>query len=299
MEEQQIENGCLEWVPSEKDFDYSDIGSLSLNSLKDVDIVFPSFNQWNHKETKSACTIVNSTRALLALIQVRHKVKYSQEQIDKFMFDAVRYCVEKSNYTIGQGRYVPSAMKFVMKRWNENNPDKEVWYVLVPYTHEDFAEILKRGYPLVGSYRGSYEYNSDYKKDWVLDGEIYPNPVYWHCTDRAYAETAIVVNDSYAWSSFNVYKLKYPVKLIENKVWNPNFYLWFNNEETKDNSAEIKRLTEWKNKLDQSIELDQRFYTNTKQPNVLEREKFQNEMNIHANLLREKKKAVLEALSHL
>lgn len=298
-EETIIDNGCYEWVPADKDFSYEDIGSLSLSTLPEVKVSLPWFNQWNFKETKKACTIVNSTRALIWMIQVWYKETYTDEEVKSMIFESLNYCVQKWQYVIGSWWYVPTAMKYVCKWWNENNPNKQVSYVQIHYTSEDFAEILKRGYPLVGSYRGNTDYNLDYRKDCVLDWQTFPNPSYGHCTDWMFTDSSIVVNDSYIGTPYNTYKIKYPWELINNKVWNPNFYLWINNQEVKDNSEEIKRLTEYKSKLDKSIELDSWLYDNTKDPNTIERENFKNEMHLHAEILRKKRTKVIELLNSL
>lgn len=108
-------------------------------------------------------------------------------------------------------------------------------------TNPDFSKILKKGYPMTGSYKGNEAYNEDFRKDAVLDGASFPNPDYGHCTPWEFATNKIVDNDSYCGHFYNIYEVKQPGMLISNKVWNGNFYFF---APQHDNSAEIKRLTQ-------------------------------------------------------
>jgi len=145
MEELEIPNWCLDRQPNDTDWDYWDVEAINLNTLPPIKVNVAKFNQAASRKTAKACTIVNSVRSLLSLVEVWHWYQYD---IAKEVDSAIDYCVANWGYTIWSGWSVPAAVNCVTKRWNINHPSMKVNYIKMD-TYSDFYEILKRGYPMV------------------------------------------------------------------------------------------------------------------------------------------------------
>ena len=239
-EEKVIAPDIKNWVtsgdPLLTDFDYGALPSVNPDTLPDIKATMIEFNQGNLTLTEYACTIVNSVRCLLKTASSYYKyVPKAQDVID-----AVNYA-KTQWYVVGAGWSVPKGVDAARKRWNINHPTQQINSYNIQWTNSDFGKLLKKGYSMPGSYRGSDLYNNDYRSDAILEGASFPHPTYGHCTPWEYCDGKIVDNDSYAGHFYNIYEIKQPGPLIANNVWNPNFYFFapFN-----PNSSEIKRLTQ-------------------------------------------------------
>ena len=235
MNDEEIIHGVINGDPQLTDFSYEGINSVNPETLPDVKngIMLP-FNQWLKTLTTSACTINNAARNLLYVASVCYGYQPKEQDI----IDAVNYATTQW-YIPGQGWYVTKGVDVVRKRWNINHPNQQMTSYTVAWDNIDFPTLLLKGYPMTGSYQWGTSYNSDYRKDAILDGSSFPDVSYGHCTIRQ-KQDKLVVNDSYTWTKYNIYEIKNPGWVIQSGCWNKNFYFFapFNPQ-----SAEIKRLT--------------------------------------------------------
>lgn len=234
----------LDWVlpddaPSGNEFLYDAITSIDVNTLKDISSTKAlEFNQWKYTLTKSACTIVNSGRALLKVA----KWYWWYVPTIQDIFDMVYYAIKNMWYIVGEWWYWWKWVDACRKYWNEKHPDMQVSSYLINFndSNEDFVELGNKGYLMAGSYNGSVAYNNDFRSDAILNGKSFWHRVYWHRTTRERIKNEWHVNDSYAGNFYNIYRLMFPKEIIDNRVWSGSFYFF---APMNDNSAEIKRLT--------------------------------------------------------
>lgn len=230
--DENIIDWCTSGEPSDSDRDYADVAELNLDTLPEITVELAKFNQTSNLKTKKACTIVNSTRALLSLVHNRYGYEY---EVGAEIDSAIDYCVSNAWYVVGSWWSIPLAVNTVMKWWNFNHPDKKVNYIKMT-TWWDFYELLKRGYPLVWSYNGNKTYDID-KSDMTLDNITFWSLTYGHCT---ILHGDVTCDDSFNGVKGNIYSIKDLNWLIANKVWNGNFYMFTKVISSADT---IKKLT--------------------------------------------------------
>ena len=107
--------------------------------------IFPKWNQWKNKNTKSACTIVWAVNQLIRLFWI----DLDMEKTNKLYLSAVEYCVWKW-YVIWEGRWTPTACNNVCKWWNEIasrtfNKEK-VFRVRLYWNNDRIIEALNKGH---------------------------------------------------------------------------------------------------------------------------------------------------------
>ena len=272
-----------DWVlpddaPSGNEFLYEAIDSIDVNTLKDIsDTKSLEFDQGKYTLTKSACTIVNSGRALLKVVDAYYGYKPTNQDI----FDMVEYAVDNMWYVVGTWWYGYKGVDACRKYWNEKHPDMKVTSYLINYndSNEDFVKLGNKGYLMAGSYNGSTAYNNDFRSDAVLNGKSFWPRVYWHRTTRERIKNEWHVNDSYTGNFYNIYKLLFPKEIIANRVRSGSFYFF---APMNNNSAEIKRLTAQKKETNDAIT------ANSNSWHLEKDTKYQKELNTMNNTLRKK-----------
>lgn len=228
----KIPDGLIDDSLSWDEFLYEAISSIDVNTLKDISNTSTfKFNQWKYILTKSACTIVNSWRWLLKVVEAYYWYKPTNQDI----FDMVDYAVTMW-YTVGSWWFGYKWVDACRKYWNAKHPDMQVSSYLINYTDPDFQKLLDKWYALSWSYNGSTLYTKDYRDNAILEWKSFWPRTYGHWTNR---EKGIVCNDSYTGNFYNIYKILYPKEIIDNRVRGGNFYFF---APMNDNSAEIKRL---------------------------------------------------------
>lgn len=231
-----IKDGIISDDLSWMEFDYSSIDWVNPDTIPDVkNGKLLWFNQWKYTQTKQACTIVNSSRALL---KTANAVWWYSPTI-KDIFDIVTMAIGNMWYVVGKWWYVYKGVDATRTWWNDNHPDKKINSFLITYDDPDFQKIMDKWYSMVGSYKGNNAYWVDFRKDAILNGTDFKPSTYWHCTLREKYNNGEFVNDSYDGNWYNIYKLLFPKQLIDNGVWSNNHFFFI---PAVDNSDEIKRL---------------------------------------------------------
>lgn len=102
----------------------------------------PKGNQWNNKETESACTIVWAVNQIIRLFWI----DLTPEQTDKLYIEVVKYCTNHW-YVIGAWWYIPTACNVVCKWWNEiwcrTFGKEKVFWTRVDWNSSKVNEALK------------------------------------------------------------------------------------------------------------------------------------------------------------
>jgi len=139
----------------------------------------PQGNQWENKETKTACTIVWAVNQIIRLFWIDlNKAKTNQLYIE-----VIKYC-EKYWYVIGDWWGTPTACNIVCKRWNEIwykafNKEK-VFRLRLYWNNPKLIEALDKGH-LVW-YTKQVNFGMD-QVEWLIRRDKYPKMV-WHRLNR-------------------------------------------------------------------------------------------------------------------
>lgn len=250
MEEELIEWCIWDWA-KETDFifDEAELGNLPTLFEKD-DIIF-EYNQWSSVD----CTIYWAVWAVSDLTNY----EYTKEHIANLVetsFEPKRWRIRWN------GWFVENACHLIKDDWN-NNPElvakygKIAYYRVKKVNDEIIQWILDKKYTLVGNRSTASEFTSDYRTDWVLDGKDFWTKTNWHCIDIISYKWVRSEKNSYKGrktydgkKDCNIFELKHKLAEITN-YW-PNFYLFTLVKE--DNYEELKRLEEFKTKLNITIE---------------------------------------------
>lgn len=274
-----ISNGVLDDTVSGNEFEYSAIGSIDVEKLKDIsNATMLKFNQGSYTLTSQACTIVNSIRNLMKVANGY----YGYISRTQDVFDAVEYAKTMiPPYVVGYWWYVWLGVDAARKRWNNKYPEMKMVSYKIDKSDGDFAKLMFKGYPMTGSYNGSIEYNSDFRDNAVLDWAKFGKRAYGHCTIWRWMDNKVKVDDSYTGNFYNIYHIKQPKEIVDNNVRSNNFY-FFAPEVSKDNTAEIKRLTSFKAETQKAIEANSNAY------NITTEETYQKFLNTTNDTLRNK-----------
>lgn len=232
----KITDGVISDDLSWYEFDYSSIDWVNPDTIPDITkwtVLW--FNQGKYKDTKQACTIVNSSRALFKTANAVWWYTPTASDI----FDIVKLAVAEFLYVIWKWWFVYKGVDTARTRWNRKYPERKINSFLIGYDDPDFQKIMDNGYMMVGSYKGNTAYGDDFRKDAILDGSSFGTPTYWHCTLREKDKQLEFVNDSYFGNFYNKYLLRKPKELIDNAVWSNNFFFFI---PAVDNADEVKRL---------------------------------------------------------
>lgn len=104
------------------DFDYQDEYSFWADVVYNIPkvnhAIWPKINQWMNTKSKSACTIFWAWAQLIRLFWL----DLTREKANEIWLLIVDYCVKNWWYKVWEWWGTPTAVKYVIKRWNE------VWY---------------------------------------------------------------------------------------------------------------------------------------------------------------------------
>ncbi len=190
----------------------------------------------------SACTIVSSYTLICSY--------FNHQPSEKEMTELVNYCTTKG-YVIGEGWRTRLGVKYASKFWNARNPDKKVVYFATEYDEPTTKKALAKGYWLVRTFRGCREYVRDRNADGIVDSKHFRKKDWGHCIK----ELSGVLEDNYPNRKYNSYTLRYPLDLIEDKV----FYSWNYlilpelQEDQEEMSTKLKMMLQVLGKINQKI----------------------------------------------
>lgn len=208
------------------------------------------FNQSKLKETTSACTIVNAYREYC----YQTGNGFSQDEL----LDIIEYAKKNMWYT-WWGWYSSSWMNAVRKYFNKES------FVLVSYNDILLWEIYINNNSVGITYKWNSIWNSD-SDDWILDWLSFGETTYSHRTSTVFYEWLnIVVDDSYAWSKWNIYQIPNLIKLVKKWYIYPTFYLWI----PLNNTWRISELNKFKLSCENAIKWLQERKLFTKDSNYL------------------------------
>ena len=223
------------WLLPEKenprDFLLGDLW-LDVSKLPDIKGTLPLYNQYKSAKSRSACTIVNAFRQWCHICGVK--------PTDRDYADLINWCVKYCWYIIGQWRWTEEAMNAVLKRTRQMYPTILCHYAKVNWADGNVEILLDKWYSMWVSYGGNQAYNEDYQKDNILNGAVFWTPTYGHRTCLI-KKGNHKIDDSWYWTSFNIYSLAQFKALFQNSVYNPRIYVWI--KDSGINEAEVKRLT--------------------------------------------------------
>ena len=134
-----------DWVISDDlswmEFEYSAIDWINVDTIPDIkNAKVLWFNQWSYKQTTTACTIVNSTRALLA---TANWVWWYNATI-KDIFDAVTLAITDMAYIVWKWWFAFKWVDAARKWWNTTHPDMLINSLLIQHNDPDYEKIVKR-----------------------------------------------------------------------------------------------------------------------------------------------------------
>lgn len=143
----------------------------------------PHWNQWENKETKSACTIVWAVNQLIRLFWL----DLDKATTNKLYIEVVKYC-EKLWYSIGEWRSTPTACNAVCKFWNEiwfkTFWKEKVFRLRLYRSNERIVEALMKWH--IVWFTKNVNFWTD-QVEWLVrrDPKMYPKMV-WHRLNRAW-----------------------------------------------------------------------------------------------------------------
>ncbi len=220
----------VDWEISEKDY------LISSSELPDItqqdDIIF-EYNQGKYKQTKNSCTVVSSIWAVSDL--------FNYEFTDKEILE-IDSATYKKDRTKWKWRWLFKAVDHVRESWNAKFPNKEIVSYRLKIENNSLIEALNKWHTIVTTYAGTYAYNRDFRKDWVLNWTVFPasEVVYRHAVCIRKIDWRVFVKNSYKWSKYNIYELVDRRELIKNWVFSIHQYLFLPIKKIKKTKEEIK-----------------------------------------------------------
>ena len=263
--EPEIRDWAIEVGEKDTDFLIWDIGSIP--ELEQQDNVIYQYNQWKSLD----CTIYASFWAI------------SDLQNYEFTAQEIYEMVEKS-FTMWRirGRWwdTQKAVDCVRQYWNDNNPDNKVISVRTTIGSDDFKEVFEKWYTIVVTYKGNSAYNMDSWIDWVVDGTEFKPRTYWHATSLIKKDWHSI-KDSYkgrTWNRVdrNIYRLADIEWLVRDWTYYPACYYFVKENTLEKKKEEIKRLAEFRWRIEQNIKNNSELWHLTNDDNY---KKWLNETN--------------------
>jgi hypothetical protein len=254
--EPEIRDWAIEVGEKETDFLIWDIGNIP--ELEQQDNVIFEYNQWNSLD----CTIYSSFWAISDLQNYEFNSQEINEMVEK-SFEMWRI----------RGRWwqTQSWVDCARQYWNEKNPDNKVISVRTTIGSSDFLEAFEKWYTIVVTYKGNSVYNLDSRIDWVVDGTEFKPRTYWHATSLIKIDWHNI-KDSYkgrTWNRIdrNIYKLADIEWLVRDWTYYPACYYFVKEKQLEKNLEEIKRLSEFRWRIEQNIKnnSDMRHLTNSEE----------------------------------
>lgn len=217
----------------------------------------PQGNQWENKETKTACTIVWAVNQIIRLFWL----ELDKSKTNQLYIEVVKYCT-KYWYVIGDWWATPTACNVVCKRWNE------VWYktfnkekvfrLRLYWSNPKLIEALEKWH--IVWFTKNVNFASD-QVEWLVyhEASLYPKMV-WHRLNWAWvklikatwwadiskAERGAV--DNYHWAIGEFFAFKELKKYINNWIYAywyvimPESCMEDNIEKEKQRIARVKAI---------------------------------------------------------
>ena len=189
-----------------------------------------SYDQHADNRTRSACTLF----APLCVVSSMRNVKLTQSDL----MSCRDYATTKGSYKEWRGAYFSVWVDTVRNRWNERYPDKQVISYRVKHWTRESELCMSKGYGLVWWYRWNQKYNDD-RRDGILNGTLFGEATYWHCTTCRVVNWKRYVYDSI--KSVMIYEVENDRSKIE--WWYPNAYVFL----------PMTTMKIWQNHLEKSL----------------------------------------------
>lgn len=235
---EEITNGCLGIGEQQTDYLLCAWDIDTLPTLIKQDDKRYQYNQWAYSWSQVSCTIFAAAWMLSDL----KNYEFSEAQLKEM--DELSYTRWRIR---GEWWYVQSAVKCVADWWNDSELSKTMgkvaYYRIDKYNNEVIQWALDKLYTLDTNYQGNYNYNQDYKEDWILDGTEFGAATYGHSIWIISENWKRSVKDNYKGRKYNIYELAHPISEIS--CYGSFLYIYTNAMDLE----EIKRLNEIKTKL--------------------------------------------------
>lgn len=213
-----IEYGWLIYEVSENDYMLGADGlDIQIKERRGADDEVIEYNQLDLPNGRNACTIHASVGAVSDLMNFA----YSKERRQELWDSALALDASESAWW-----HFWKAVDHIRKEWNAKNPDNRLISGRMSYDSPEFWTALDRKHSLVGGYKGNADYNKD-SEDGNLEWTSFPKWTYGHCIRIRKKGDLIEVVDNYLGKKkYNRYTISDFAKLIENKVFFNEFYIF-------------------------------------------------------------------------
>lgn len=263
---EQDMNGCLGDGIQTTDYLLCNGFEDALPDLIQQDNIIYEYNQYKQQWSKKSCTVFSAIGAVSDLFNYQ------------FSLDEIKE-IDDISYTKGRFRdswwWVQAAVKLVADWWNEHKANKVAYY-RVDVTDENLIkEILSKGYTLMTSFNGNYNYIKDYDSDWILNWTSFWAATFWHAINVRNVKGKRSCKDSAAGTEHNIYELEHTLKEI--KCYSSNAYIYTKVGENK--LAEVKRLNEFRTLLLAVTDANSKLRHLTKDTNYQNKLHEMNELN--------------------
>ena len=188
--------------------------------------IWPCWNQWKNRETKSACTIVWAVNQIIRLFWLI----LSETQTNKLYVEVVKYCT-KYWYVIWSWRWTPTAVDCVRKRRNE------IWYKTFEKEKVFTKRLLRNNSEIIEALEKWhlvwFTKNLHFWEDqvyWLVYRDKYPTTT-WHRLNRKWIKFTKAtwwadvskaerwVQDNYHWQMWEQYAFQSLKKYINNWLY--------------------------------------------------------------------------------
>lgn len=272
MEYPQIILDWCYWV-GEKPTDYklTEWIADALPTLYQQDEKIYQYNQANQSWSKKSCTLFSPIWALSDL----WNIEISLDEIKEW---------DKESYNKGRREgewwWVLLGVEHILDCFNKaygKKLGKSAFYQIELKNDELVKKILSKRYTICSGYNGNATYNSDYNKDWVLNGTSFGKSTYGHATNVIWSinNNPARVKDNYYGRKYNIYDVEHSFSEIP---------CWFNygyviTKVKEDNFERLKELNEMNTLLVNMIENNSRMRHLTNDKSYKEELHKQNELN--------------------
>lgn len=214
---------------------------LMMGGLSELPVFkeFVWLDQRSHENAYMACTIVWRINQICRL--------YQQKPTQSMMLEYIDWATKEMNprYVIGKWWLTRFGANSARKKWNIDNPTKNVSFVTGIVWDEIFWEAYNKNYMIGLTYKWNAAYNQDFSKDWVLDWKDFKPDSYWHTNNaiqcRAVSWSVWIFDNYDSRLKFNKYSIKHMKELVDNGVFYPTYYLMIPTEILENTPEEIKK----------------------------------------------------------
>lgn len=276
---ENIRNGVLGFWEDSRD--YILCWSAELPELKKQDTVRYQYNQWSSLD----CTIYSPMWALSDLMNYQ----FSAEEIKD---------MNELSYSRGRRRwewwYIAQWVKCVVDRWNSKHPNNPVAYYRFDLNDDEtLKDVIWKNYTVCTGYQWNSSYNLDFLIDDKLDGVSFGRATYGHAVSVIDDDWARSIKDNYyprmnskINKDTNIYEVVPEFsELVEWRTYYNLAYVIVK-VENEERLKELKRLNEFKQDVDQAIELNSKMWWETNS------DEFKNKLHETNEYLRKKLKDI-------